>query len=98
MAAYVDGDAIVGLSARRAGLEALPASVIEFADLEALDLDGNPLARLPEGLGQLQALRALSAYGTALASVPVAVTTWYIPGCPGARPSRIVGSGRKTTS
>ena len=62
-----------GSSARRAGLEALPASVVELADLEVLDLDGNPLVRLPDGLDRLQALRALSAYGSALSSVPDAI-------------------------
>jgi hypothetical protein len=28
--------------------------VVELADLEVLDLDGNPLVRLPEGLDRLR--------------------------------------------
>ncbi|HZM49423.1 MAG TPA: hypothetical protein VFE68_02990, partial [Vicinamibacteria bacterium] len=36
VAAYVDGDAVVGLSARRAGLETLPPSMVELVDLEVL--------------------------------------------------------------
>ena len=70
--AYFRGEAIVGLSARRCGLESVP-DVTELAELETLDLDGNPLARLPEGLPRLRTLRMLSLYGSALTEVPSAI-------------------------
>ncbi|PYQ42395.1 MAG: hypothetical protein DMF77_13025 [Acidobacteria bacterium] len=68
--AYAEGDAVVALSARRAGLESVPGSLAELADLESLDLTGNRLTSLPSSIGGITRLRRLHLDGNQLASLP----------------------------
>ena len=59
------------LDLRNAGLAELPAEVLCLADtLEVLDLSGNALATLPEGIASLTRLHTLFASGNRFTAVP----------------------------
>ncbi len=62
------------LDLRGAGLSELPAEVLSLADtLEVLDLSGNALATLPDGVASLTRLHTLFASGNRFTAVPPAL-------------------------
>lgn len=62
------------LDLRNAGLSELPAEVLRLADtLEVLDLSGNALTTLPDGMASLTRLHTLFASGNRFTAVPPAL-------------------------
>ena len=67
---YTEDGRVTAITATRCELARIPDSITQLAQLERLDLSGNPLRELPAGIGKLAALRELYLYDCGLVALP----------------------------